>query len=169
MTVVSGLLYRPGGGRAGGDAGQADAAIVVLDDEQHIGPAEKDGAGATASSSPADDTSTTPSANTSITTTPTGLLRGSSACRTTWYREPDGELLQHISVGVVLVVAAGLTLAVSGQVPWCNTCGVTTRVDQSPIWRNHDATGLAVSSSSTPRSHEVKALSAPTARHRPQS
>jgi hypothetical protein len=27
----------------GGDAGQADPAIVVLDDEQHIKPAEKDG------------------------------------------------------------------------------------------------------------------------------
>lgn len=30
---VPGLLDRPGGGRVGGDAGQADAAIVVLDDE----------------------------------------------------------------------------------------------------------------------------------------
>jgi hypothetical protein len=27
----------------GGDAGQVNAAIVVLDDEQHIEPAEKDG------------------------------------------------------------------------------------------------------------------------------
>jgi hypothetical protein len=43
---VPDLLYRPCGGRAGGDAGQADAAIVVLDDEQHIEPTEKDGAGA---------------------------------------------------------------------------------------------------------------------------
>jgi hypothetical protein len=30
------------------------------------------------------------------------------------------------SRGVVLVVAAGLTLAVSGRGAWCNTCGVTT-------------------------------------------
>jgi hypothetical protein len=30
-------------------------------------------------------------------------------------RAPDGELLQHTSVGVVLVVAAVLTLAVSGR------------------------------------------------------
>src|ERR1035438_959741 len=30
---VPGLLYCPGGGRVGGDAGQVDAASVVLDDE----------------------------------------------------------------------------------------------------------------------------------------
>jgi hypothetical protein len=30
---VPGLPDRPGGGRVGGDAGQVDAAIVVLDDE----------------------------------------------------------------------------------------------------------------------------------------
>src|ERR1035441_7974404 len=40
---VSGLLDRPCGGRVGGDAGQMDPAIVVLDNEQHIKPAEKDG------------------------------------------------------------------------------------------------------------------------------
>jgi hypothetical protein len=55
------------------------------------------------------------------------VLRGSSGCRTTGYWELCGELLQHISAGVVLVVAAGLTLAVSGQGTWCHTCGVTTR------------------------------------------
>ncbi len=55
------------------------------------------------------------------------VLRGSSACRMTWHRKLHGELLQHTSRGVVLVVAAGLTLAVSGYAPWCNTCGVTTR------------------------------------------
>ena len=38
-----------------------------------------------------------------------------------------GELLQHVFVGVVLVVAAALTPAVAGQVAWCNTCGVTTQ------------------------------------------
>ena len=32
---VPGLLDRPCGGRAGGDAGQVNAAIVVLDNEQH--------------------------------------------------------------------------------------------------------------------------------------
>jgi hypothetical protein len=42
-----------------------------------------------------------------------------------------GELLQHIFVGVVLVVATVLTPAVEGQVASCNTCGVTTRFDQS--------------------------------------
>ena len=40
---VPGLLYRPCGGGVGGDAGQVDAAIVMLDDEQHIEPAEEDG------------------------------------------------------------------------------------------------------------------------------
>jgi hypothetical protein len=40
---------------------------------------------------------------------------------------PHGEVLQHISVGVVLVVAAALTPAVAGQALSCNTCGVTTR------------------------------------------
>ena len=43
------------------------------------------------------------------------VLRGSPACRTTLHREPAGEPLQHSSVGVVLVVAAVLTLAVSGR------------------------------------------------------
>jgi len=33
---VPGLLDRPGGGGVGGDAGQVNAAIVVLDDEQHM-------------------------------------------------------------------------------------------------------------------------------------
>ena len=54
------------------------------------------------------------------------VLRGAPACRMTWHRKLHGELLQHTSRGVVLVVAAGLTLAVSGHAPWCNTCGVTT-------------------------------------------
>jgi hypothetical protein len=39
---VPGLLCRPCGGRVGGDAGQVDAARVVLDDEQHVETAEKD-------------------------------------------------------------------------------------------------------------------------------
>jgi hypothetical protein len=38
---VPGLLDRPGGGRVSGDAGQVDAATVVLDDEQHVEPAQK--------------------------------------------------------------------------------------------------------------------------------
>ena len=42
---VPGLLCRPCGGGVGGDAGQVDAAIVMLDDEQHIEPAEEDGVG----------------------------------------------------------------------------------------------------------------------------
>jgi hypothetical protein len=42
---VPGLLDRPGGGRVGGDAGQVDAAAVVLDDGQHVEPAQEDGAG----------------------------------------------------------------------------------------------------------------------------
>src|SRR6266566_5229991 len=50
-----------------------------------------------------------------------------NTCRTTLHREPDGELLQHSSVGVVLVVAAVLTLAVSGRGAWYNTCGAITR------------------------------------------
>ena len=40
---VSGLLDRPRGGRVGGDSGQVDAATVVLDDEQHVEPAQEDG------------------------------------------------------------------------------------------------------------------------------
>ena len=39
---VPGLLYRPGGGRVGSDACQVNAAMVVLDDEQHVETAEKD-------------------------------------------------------------------------------------------------------------------------------
>jgi hypothetical protein len=38
---VPGLLDRPCGGGVGGDAGQVDTAMVVLDDEQHIEPAER--------------------------------------------------------------------------------------------------------------------------------
>lgn len=37
-----------------------------------------------------------------------------------------GELLQHVFVGVVLVVTAALTLAVAGQGGSRNTCVVTT-------------------------------------------
>src|ERR1017187_6753544 len=40
---IPGLLHRPSGGRVGGDAGQVHAAVMVLDDEQHIEPAEEDG------------------------------------------------------------------------------------------------------------------------------
>jgi hypothetical protein len=40
---VPGLLDRPCGGGVGGDVGQVDAAIAVLDDEQNIRPAGKDG------------------------------------------------------------------------------------------------------------------------------
>ena len=55
------------------------------------------------------------------------LLQGSPGRRTKLRRAPDGELLQQTSVGVVLLVAAALSFAVSGQGRWCNTCGVTTR------------------------------------------
>jgi len=40
---VPGLLDRPCGGGVGGDAGQVNAAIVVLEDEQHVKPTAKDG------------------------------------------------------------------------------------------------------------------------------
>ncbi len=40
---VPGLLDRPCGGRVGGDTGQVNAAMVVLDDEQHIEPAQENG------------------------------------------------------------------------------------------------------------------------------
>ena len=40
---VPGLLHCPGGGRVGGDAGQVHAPMVVLDDEQHVEPAQEDG------------------------------------------------------------------------------------------------------------------------------
>jgi hypothetical protein len=40
---VPGLLDRPRGGGMGGDAGQVDAATVVLDAEQHVEPAQEDG------------------------------------------------------------------------------------------------------------------------------
>ena len=38
-----------------------------------------------------------------------------------------GELLQHVSASVVLVVAAALTPAVAGQAAPCNTCALTIR------------------------------------------
>src|ERR1019366_9957749 len=41
---VPGVLDRPGGGRVGGDAGQMHAPSVVLDEEEDVEPAEKDGA-----------------------------------------------------------------------------------------------------------------------------
>ena len=40
---VPGLLDCPGGGRVGGDAGQVHAAVVVLDDEQDVEPAQEEG------------------------------------------------------------------------------------------------------------------------------
>ena len=40
---VPGLLDRRCGGGVGGDAGQVHAAIVVLDNEQHVEPAQEDG------------------------------------------------------------------------------------------------------------------------------
>lgn len=43
------------------------------------------------------------------------VLKGSPACGMTWHRKLCGELLQHTSRGVVLVVAAGLALVVSGR------------------------------------------------------
>ena len=55
------------------------------------------------------------------------VLRGSPARRTTLHQTLRGELLQHVSVGVVLGVAAALAPAVAGPVASCNTCGVTTR------------------------------------------
>ena len=55
------------------------------------------------------------------------VLWGSPACSATLHQMPSGELLQHISVGVVLVVAAALTPAVEGPAASRNTCGVTTR------------------------------------------
>ena len=39
---VPGLLECPGGGGMGSDAGQVDPATVMLDDEQHVKPADKD-------------------------------------------------------------------------------------------------------------------------------
>jgi hypothetical protein len=39
------------------------------------------------------------------------VLRALPGCRTTLRREPGGELLQHLSMGVVLVIAAALTPA----------------------------------------------------------
>jgi len=57
----------------------------------------------------------------------TFLLQGSPDCRAMLHRAHDGELLQHISLGVGLVVAAALTLAVSEHGPWRNTCGVTAQ------------------------------------------
>jgi hypothetical protein len=41
---VPGLLGCLGGGGVGSDAGEVDPATVMLDDEQHLKPAEKDGA-----------------------------------------------------------------------------------------------------------------------------
>jgi hypothetical protein len=55
------------------------------------------------------------------------VLQGSPGRRMMLHQTRRGELLQQTSMGVVLVVAAGLTLAVPGQGAWCNTCGVTTR------------------------------------------
>jgi hypothetical protein len=43
------------------------------------------------------------------------VLRASPACRTTLHQMLGGELLQHVSAGVVLVIAAALRSAVFGQ------------------------------------------------------
>ena len=40
---VPGLLHHPGGGGMSGNPGQVDAAVMVLDDEQHVEPAQEDG------------------------------------------------------------------------------------------------------------------------------
>jgi len=55
------------------------------------------------------------------------VLQGSPACGTMLHQMLRGELLQHVFVGVVLVVAAALKPAVLGQAASCNTCGVTIR------------------------------------------
>ena len=55
------------------------------------------------------------------------LLQGPPGRRMKLHRAHDGELLQQTSMGVVLLVAAALSFAVSGQSRWCNTCGATTR------------------------------------------
>ena len=55
------------------------------------------------------------------------FLRGSPARRKTLHQTHRRELLQHVSAGVVLIVAAVLTPAVAGQAAPCNTCGLTIR------------------------------------------
>jgi hypothetical protein len=50
------------------------------------------------------------------------VLWGSPGCCTTLRNARFGELLQHISGGVVLVVAAALTRVLAMQVGLCNTC-----------------------------------------------
>ena len=53
---------------------------------------------------------------------------GSPECRVTLHQVPLGKLLQHISAGVVFVVAAGLTPVVPGDRRSRNTCGETSRI-----------------------------------------
>ena len=52
------------------------------------------------------------------------VLWGSPGCCTTLRNARFGELLQHISGGVVLVVAAALTRVLAAQVGLCNICCV---------------------------------------------
>ncbi len=52
------------------------------------------------------------------------VLWGSPGCCTTLRNARFGELLQHISGGVALVVAAALTRVLAMQVGLCNTCCV---------------------------------------------
>jgi hypothetical protein len=52
------------------------------------------------------------------------VLWGSPGCCTTLRNARIGELLQHISGSVVLVVAAALTRVLAVQVGLCNTCCV---------------------------------------------
>ena len=50
------------------------------------------------------------------------ILCGSLGCCTTLRNARFGKLLQHISGGVVLVVAAALARVLAVQVGLCNTC-----------------------------------------------
>src|SRR5262249_39371879 len=59
---------------------------------------------------------------------PLSFLLRSPACCATLHHTRCGELLQHVSVGVVLVVAAALTPVFPGHAAPCNTCGATARV-----------------------------------------
>ena len=56
------------------------------------------------------------------------VLSGSPQCRVMLHQMPRRRLLQHISAGVVFVVAAGLTPVVPGNSRSRNTCGETSRI-----------------------------------------